>query len=272
MTLGLAAAIALPAALWFRVDRVRRANPAREAVASFERALTDVGTSVQERLSGTSDRERELERENAELRTMVEQVLEPLERENAELRAACGFLGRSPGLIAAEVLSFGGSDAWGQRLRIGKGSLAGIATNAPVLVERGLVGHVVEVSPHTATVMLLSDINSRVSCEVVGSDGTNVLGILVGGGSSGFVTSPMHVEYLDRHRDVAKGSVVKTSGLGGLYPRAMSRLFPQGIVLGTAGESSLDAAGLFRRLDVAPVTEFGALRTVYVLSGWEGGR
>ena len=194
------------------------------------------------------------------------QLLRAYQEENAALRLHLGFVERNPALIVAEVVSFGGADAWSQRIRLGKGSAAGIVPNAPVLSTEGLVGHVIEVTETTADVLLVSDPNSHVACAVVDTTGVRRHGILTGSGATfpgaGAGAAPLRLDYLDRQGIPAPGAPIETSGLGGIYPA--------GLAVGRVRDVSLDSGGLYARALVEPAVPLRELRTAYVLTGWEG--
>ena len=204
-----------------------------------------------------------LRAENERLRAEL-QLLRNVQAENAELRMHLGFVERNPTLIAAEVISSGGGDAWSRRLRLGKGRNQGVRPGAPVLAPEGLVGQIVEATDTTADVLLLTDPNSHVACVLANHDGTPLHGILSGTGAtlpallSG--APPLRVDYLDRNAAPAPGATVVTSGLGGHYPA--------GIAVGTLQEVTLDAGGLFARAMVVPIAPLRTLRAAYVLAGW----
>lgn len=195
-------------------------------------------------------------------------LLESYRQENQELRRSLNFVERNPSLIAAEVVSYGGSDAWSQRIRIGKGLRDGLHLNAPVLVPEGLVGHVVDITDSTADVLLLSDANSHVACQVPDTSGTYVHGILTGSGPrfpgrphAGGSDFSLRLDFLDRHAAIAPEGVATTSGLGGIYPSGLS--------IGVVHDVAFDTSGLYQRALLSPLPPLGALRIVFVLTGWE---
>lgn len=245
------AVIAAGAVLWLRIAPQGRRSLAREGAAPYARAASRSQPAPQPHEGAAQ----------VEL-----QLLRAYQEENAALRLHLGFVERNPALIVAEVVSFGGADAWSQRIRLGKGSAAGIAPNAPVLSPEGLVGHVVEVTETTADVLLVSDPNSHVACAVADTSGARRHGILTGCGAAfpgaGAGAAPLRLDYLDRQGIPAPGAPVETSGLGGIYPA--------GLAVGRVRDVSLDSGGLYARALVEPAVPLRELRTAYVLTGWEG--
>lgn len=249
-------ALAAAVLLWCLLPSSCRIGPARDPLSSYGRAAHRAGDAL--RTAPAAD-------EEAASRLLL---LEAYRAENEELRRSLNFIERNPSLVAAEVISYGGADAWSQRIRLGKGRLMGIRPNAPVVVPDGLVGHVVEVTDSTADVLLISDANSRVSCEIPDLSGQPVRGLLCGAGPSlpglpvqGGPVAPLRIDFLDRHAALAMGGVAVTSGLGGIYPR--------GIAIGTVRDLSFADGRLYQQASVAPAAPLSALRTVFVLTGWE---
>ena len=134
---------------------------------------------------------------------------------------------------------------------------------------KGDVGRVADVSPHTSEVMLVTDPNSRVACELeTPGEGVGVVrGILYGGGSRPsadpaltllYVVDPLRLRYLAREFEPAPRVRVVTSGLG--------TTFPKGLTVGYVLESRLEPNGLSREASVMPAVDMAALDEVFVLS------
>ena len=143
----------------------------------------------------------------------------------------------------------------------------------PVVVPDGVVGRVTEVSPHTCEVMLVTDPNSRVACELeTPGEGIGVVrGILYGGGAVPaaqpqltllYVVEPLRLRYLAREFEPAPRTRVVTSGLG--------QTFPRGLTVGYLLESRLEPNGLSRVAQVMPSVDLAALDEVFVLSTGRG--
>lgn len=246
--------------------------PCANAKLWFDRA---VGVRVRAFFSRAHQNARNdrLERDLARLQIAVAGT-DALESEIARLRALLDFKPAAAGQwTAAPVLSRGGTSAVWQSVRIGKGSLHGIAKGAPVIVPDGVVGRVSDVSPHTCEVMLISDPNSRVACELEtpGEGVGAVRGILFGGGSRPaadpaltllYVVDPLRLRYLERDFAPAPRTRVVTSGLG--------QTFPKGLTVGYLLESKLESNGLSREASVVPAADLTALETVFVLTTGRG--
>jgi rod shape-determining protein MreC len=217
-------------------------------------------------------RQAALEREVSRLR-QAETELERVAAENQRLRALLGFQAPAPWrAVSAPVLSRGGMTGWWQGLCLGKGAADGVAVGDPVVVPDGLVGRVSTVSAHTSDVLLLTDPNCRVACELdPPPDGVGaVRGVLYGaGGRSGpragltllYVVDPLRLRYLQRDVQPAPLTRVVSSGLGGGFPR--------GLAVGFLLASRVSADGLYREADVLPAADLAVLDAVFVLTGGE---
>jgi len=254
----------------------------REALYPYENAKIWLERAVWVRVQAVFSRARQasrsatLEREVARLQIVAAEA-EALGAEVDRLRALLDF--PPPPACrwqAAPVLSRGGTAAVWQSLRLAKGSLHGIRKGDPVVVPEGVVGRVSDVSPHTSEVMLVTDPNSRVACEVeTPGEGVGVVrGILYGGGSSPtaddptltllYVVDPLRLRYLAREFEPAPRTRVITSGLG--------QTFPKGLTVGYVLESQLEPNGLSREASVMPAVDMAAVDEVFVLSREGGSR
>ena len=268
----LALSLALVIVGWFSADVLQGT---REVVYPFENAANWVRRHVVTPVSGVFSRA-DLAVRNRESADAVDRLrlevarLEAVAAENRQLRAALNFP-PSPNcrIVVCPVLSQGGSTGWQRQVRVGKGRLDGLQAGDPALVAEGLVGRIESVTPHTADVLLLSDPNSRVACELepppAGMDA--VRGVLCGGGGRTlgegelqllYVIDPLRLRFLKRDVEIAPQTRIVTSGLGGVFPRGLK----VGYVLDTAA----DPAGLYREAEVMPAADLGNLRMVFVLA------
>ena len=191
-----------------------------------------------------------LRRENDELK-VLRGTFERIEVENARLRRALDYSARHPETwMPATVLSAGGGAAGvGDRIRVDKGSLAGIRAGAVVVVPEGLVGRVASVTPHTSEVTLVTDPSLKVACEVATGDSRTMSGILSGGSEDGLVLR--HLTGMGKALPHAK---VFTSGRGGVFPR--------GIEVGTLRSMTNGVRGVVG--DVLPQVGYSTLEDVFI--------
>ncbi len=161
------------------------------------------------------------EEENAYLRRRLEQLSTDLNlatEEREELLRLRGLLSMGPpdmwrsvgGRVIANRL---GPQAALVSITLDRGFFNGAATNTPVTTPHGLVGRVLRASPHTSTVLLITDLNSRVA---VLSQTGRVPGILSGTGDE-----MLQVEYVPPNVRIQPGEIFITSGQDGIFPKGI---------------------------------------------------
>ncbi len=159
----------------------------------------------------------DLEAENEELRAKVAELSEAqatAERLESLLGLQSTYSLQS---TAARIIGESG-DAWSRTVTIDKGSADGLAINMPVCNAAGIIGQIIEVSPTTATVRLVTDENSGISAMV---QSTRAQGIL-----QGQPDGTLRLEFVTVDSDVKEGDIIVSSGLGGVYPKGL----PLGVV------------------------------------------
>jgi rod shape-determining protein MreC len=142
-----------------------------------------------------------------------------------------------------------GPSSWFKTFLIDKGEKDGVAKDMAVAVSEGVVGRVLEVSPGTAKVLLITDANSAVDVIVQRS---RVQGILEG--TTGEVCI---LKYIQKNEEVQVGDVVVSSGQGGI--------FPKGLVVGKVSEVDRKRPGIFQYIEVTPSVDLSKLEEVLVL-------
>jgi len=146
----------------------------------------------------------------------LEQRLVELESQNRELQRLLKYVDqRSDKGITAPVIGRS-SDHWWQEIVLSRGSNDGIQPGFIVSGIGGIVGRVVEVTPHTSRVLLISDPSSKVGVTISRSRN---MGYIRGQSANRVI-----LVFVDKVPDVRKGDVVTTS--------ALSRLFPSGLPVG----------------------------------------
>ena len=186
----------------------------------------------------------ELARVKADQAKMVE--LEEENRHLAELLELRDALGVDA--IAANVI---GSDATGisHTLVLGQGSSSGLKPGMAVLSNEGVVGRVIETSPHASRVLLIDDHNSALD----GIDQrSRARGIV-----AGMVDDGVIMKYVDRGEDIKAADTVVTSGLDGIFPR--------GLLVGTVAGVHREGPGLFLVVQLTPAVHFHELEQVLVV-------
>lgn len=173
--------------------------------------------------------------------------------ENAELRALLRVRRRlGTGFVTAEVLHQSGLTD-GLTLLLSAGRRAGVTPLAPVVSPTGLVGMVTTVDPRTSVVMAWSHPDFRASAMTAGG---KVFGIVAAlrGERAGEVMEFRGVPYRDT---LPAGTLLVTSGLGGVFPR--------GIPLGTIEGMLSEAEGWERTYLVRPAAHPAQVTHVLVL-------
>jgi len=186
----------------------------------------------------------ELARVKADQARMVE--LEEENRHLAELLELRDALGVDA--IAANVI---GSDATGlsHTIVLGQGSSSGLKPGMAVLSNEGVVGRVIETSPHASRVLLIDDHNSALD----GIDQrSRARGIVAGVVDDGVI-----MKYVDRGEDIKADDTVVTSGLDGIFPR--------GLLVGSVAGVHREGPGLFLTVQLTPAVHFHELEQVLVV-------
>ncbi len=141
--------------------------------------------------------------------------------------------------------------SWFKTLLIDKGEKGGISKDMAVVGSEGVVGRVMEVSAHTAKVLLVSDPNSAVDVIIQRSRAQGIL--------EGRVEEFGILKYVQKSDDVQMGDRIITSGLGGI--------FPKGLIVGTVTKVERKRPGIFQYIEVTPAVDFSRLEEVLVLGG-----
>ncbi len=164
-----------------------------------------------------------LQVENAQISALQQKVLE-LEQQNRQLQDLVKYNQKLPRPgIAAPVIGRS-ADQWWQIVTVGRGSAHGVEIDSIVVGADSLVGRVIQVTPNTSRVLLISDPTSRVGALVSRS---RSMGILKGQGSN-----QATLQFFDKLPDVKPGDVITTSNI--------SKLFYPGLPIGRVQSIDLD--------------------------------
>ena len=158
---------------------------------------------------------------------------------------------RGQPLRPAEVLALSG-ESMPTSATISTGTSQGVKVGDVVVTEDGLLGRIGEVYGSMSRVVLLTDPNVAVACEV---ESTSVLGILR------FVNQPgprLVLTGVPLSDTLVIGQRVMTSG--------MSRRFPRGLPVGTVARIGRDPGGLTQEVEVAAAAKLSRLRHAFILT------
>jgi rod shape-determining protein MreC len=165
---------------------------------------------------GEVDRVVHVYRENKGLRAQVarlEQWEEAARRLDAENQALRGLLNFSAGPGTRQVTGRVIGDSGGAFVRsmlVAVGAAEGVAKGQAAMTGEGLVGRVSEVGEHSARILLITDLNSRIPVLIETSRERAVL--------AGDNTGRPHLLYLSPDARLSPGDRVVTSGHGGALP------------------------------------------------------
>ena len=198
----------------------------------------------------------DLRKENDDLKKELDeqarQIVELIENRAAiaRLSSLLGLREAYPHLLMkpAHILAWD-PGPWHRSVIISLGARDGLARDQAVIHARGVVGRVMETSPHYARVLLATDFSSSIDAFVQRS---RAPGILSGQGGA-----LLTLKYVRKDEDVRPGDQVVTSGLDGI--------FPGGLALGTVSRINRQGAGLFMEVEVRPQAPFDRLEEVLIL-------
>ncbi len=148
--------------------------------------------------------------------------------------------------LSADVVGYV-PEAQRREITIDRGSRSGVKRDAVVVAGEGLVGHVVDVGPNDAHVLLIIDPTSTVPAYL---QHTRAWGIVTG------TWQHAKMKYIGQEVKVANGDLVITG---------QGRLYPGGIPIGRVHEVDRNDSALYQSAVVDTVTDFQALRHVLVL-------
>jgi rod shape-determining protein MreC len=182
------------------------------------------------------------------------QVLPTLTAENERLRQLLKLSHRlKTPYVAAEVLHQAqATDA--RMLLLSAGREAGVSTFDPIVAPEGLIGVVYSVGQRTSVAMTWAHPEFRVSAFVAGGNASGIVAASPSASGSEVFLEFRGVPYRD---SIPAGTVVLSSGLGGVYPKGI----PIGTVVGVVREQ----AGWERVYRVRPAANPGSTAHVLVL-------
>lgn len=148
-------------------------------------------------------------------------------------------------------------DSWNSIVTIDLGSMAGISKDMAVISSKGMIGVVTDVTEISATVSLLSSetLVDQIPVKIL-NDKQNLYGLLQG---YDVETGLFEIQLLSTVDTIEENAIVITSGLGG------DKKTPQGILIGTAQELTVQNDGATTKLTVKPAADFNDINYVAVV-------
>jgi rod shape-determining protein MreC len=215
-------------------------------------ALAEEGRTSRERLRAIT-----AQRDST---SYLAQGLPSLLAENEHLRQLLALSHRLPSpYVAAEVLHQAQATD-GRTLLLSVGSRQGVAAFDPVVAPEGLIGVVLSVGRRTSVVMTWAHPEFRVSAFTVGG---NAAGVVAPASSATGGEGALEFRGVPYRDSVPVGTMVLSSGLGGVYPKGI----PVGTVTGLVREQ----AGWERVYRLLPAANPGSAAHVLVLVSSPGG-
>jgi len=202
--------------------------------------------------------------ENQYLKQRIDQVNEmqvriaDLEVENEKMRQELNLTETLSEFepLSATVISRS-PDQWMETLVINVGSNDGVRKNLAVMSGNGLIGRVIEVTPNSSKVLLLTSEQSNegvVSARVQTESGASANGIV---SSYDAKTKNYIMTQVDPDAEIKAGDMVITSGLGGVTPSTL--------LIGEVASAQMDDYGLFQTVNILPAGEMTDIRFVTVI-------
>ena len=191
------------------------------------------------------------ERDSAAL---AAQSMAALIAENARLRGLLDLKARTVGIATPAEVLHQISPTGGRTLLLSVGAGTGVRAGDPVVSPEGLLGMLMAVDRRSAVAMTWAHPDFRVSA--VSEDGT-VLGIVAPALNTEASQTFLEFRGVAYRDTVATGSLVMTSGLGGVYPKGL----PIGRVVGLSREE----LGWERVYRLAPLANPGHVAHVLIV-------
>ena len=160
--------------------------------------------------------------------------------------------------VTARVVSYE-PDSWYDTVMLSKGTDAGITIDSIVITNLGVVGRISDVGPNWAKVSTIINTSNSVGVKLPRTGDVGV----VSGDANLAQDKNSKLEYLSNDKNLIKGDILVTSGLGGVYPPDL----PIGKVISIQS----DSAGNLDFGVVEPSVDFSSLYEVLIITGVKEG-
>ncbi len=191
----------------------------------------------------------DLKAEQLMLRAQVQRLV-AIESENNQLKALVqSSVQLKSKVVIAQLLAVS-ADPFLKQVILNKGSHDNVFVGQPVLDANGVMGQVTQVDPLTSRILLINDVHSGLSVQVVRN---GVRAIAVGDMYSG----QLHLLNVPQTADIQSGDVLITSGLG--------EHFPEGYPVGRVTMVTKDPGLQFATITVSPAAHLDRSRGVLLV-------
>ncbi len=246
--------------VWYREGDDGPLHGARRVLLAASQPFATAGTWVAAPFRAVGNWATGLGVNSADYATVKEQNLQLKERlatleeaklENDRIRALVDFA-KAQDLPTSGARIIGRSTDSRQRsILIDRGTSSGVKRGDAVIAAGGLVGQVVEVTPFTSQVRLITDTSSGVAVLV---QRTRANGIVRGASQKS-----LELDFVEMALAPVVGDVLITSGLGGVYPK--------GIVVGEVTSVSAPQTDLYAAISVSSRVDIERIEEVLVITG-----
>ena len=227
--------------------RVAVADAAAPILQAVAQPIATAATGVRniEGIFSVYNENQRLRDENARL-LQWQEVARRLEAENTRLRGLVKFTPEAPVRdVAARVIGNSGG-AFARNVLVNAGSRDGVNRGQAAATGEGLVGRIAEVGDHSARVLLVSDLNSRIPVVL---DDTRERAVMAGDNSD-----QPRLLYLRANAAVKVGERIVTGGAGGVFPPGI----PVGVVTSVeGGVVRVEPYAELSRLEFVRIVDFG---------------
>jgi rod shape-determining protein MreC len=227
--------------------RVAVADAAAPILQAVAQPIATAATGVRniEGIFSVYSENQRLRDENARL-LQWQEVARRLEAENTRLRGLVKFTPEAPVRdVAARVIGNSGG-AFARNVLVNAGSRDGVNRGQAAATGEGLVGRIAEVGDHSARVLLVSDLNSRIPVVL---DDTRERAVMAGDNSD-----QPRLLYLRANAAVKVGERIVTGGAGGVFPPGI----PVGVVASVeGGVVRVEPYAELSRLEFVRIVDFG---------------
>ncbi len=155
--------------------------------------------------------------------------------------------------VTARVVSYE-PNSWYDTVMLNKGTNSGIEKDDIVVTALGVVGRITELGTNWAKVSTVINTSNSVGIKL---SRTGDVGV-VSGDANFAEDKNCKLEYLSNDKNLIKGDILVTSGLGGIYPADL--------IIGKVKEIKSDSAGNLEYAVVEPSVDFSSLYEVLIIT------